>query len=413
MPRTDPPRKDLPLPLLGADVVGQEGSLPEGTVRRAHNVVIDSTGGFARRPGHSLAIALENAHSLYRNPDWVLVAAGTKLYTLNLGQASKEVIFEGLTLEAPVSYCEAANDTYFCSPGVLGKITRSGLVRRPGVAQLLGLKPTLTATVGALSAGRYGVAYSLINDLGEESGLSSIEWIDLPTSGGILLSVLQTASNVSRMGIYMTTPGGSELYLHSNRVHAGTASILEPTLSRQATKQYLEPMPGGSIVRFFHGRLYVADGPWLWVSEPFDYGLTSVKSGYMIFDRAITMLEPVEGGIFVGMADRVMFLQGDGPGGFRNTTAATRGAIPYSGATAPADYFSDLVAPDRGKPCAAWLSEVGLAVGRPDGSVSFPQSQRVRVIGERARAAFVEHDGIKQAVFCGATMGTGAIDQTI
>lgn len=412
MPRTDPPRKDLPLPTLGADVIGQEGSLPEGTVRRAHNVVIDSTGGFARRPGYSLVIALENAHSLYRNPDWVLVAAGTKLYTLNLAQGTKEPIFEGLTVEAPVSYCEAANDTYFCSPGVLGKITRSGLVRRPGVAQLLGFRPTLTATVGGLLPGRYGVAYSLINDLGEESAISSIEWIDL-AGGGILLSGLQTASDVARMNIYTTTPNGSELYLHGSRVQAGTATILDQTLSRQATKQYLEPMPGGSIVRFFHGRLYVADGPWLWVSEPFDYGLTSVKSGYMIFDRPITMLEAVEGGIFVGMSDRVVFLQGDGPGGFRNTVAATRGAIPYSGTTAPADYFNDLVAPDRGKACAAWLSEVGLAVGRPDGSVSFPQAQRVRVVGDRARAAFVEHDGIKQAVFCGATMGTGAIDQTI
>lgn len=410
--RTDPPSKSLPLPLLGTDVIGQEASLPEGAVRRAHNVVIDATGGFARRPGHSLAIALENAHSLYRNPDWVLVASGSKLYKLNLALGSKEAIFDGLALDAPVSYCEAATDTYFCSAGVLGKITRSGLVRRPGVAQLLGTSPALTPTVGGLLPGRYGVAYSLINDLGEESPISSIGWIDLP-GGGILLSLLVTASNVARMNIYATTPNGSELYLHSNVVQSGTASILDQTLSRQATKQYLEPMPGGSIVRFFHGRLYVADGPWLWVSEPFDYGVTSVKSGYMIFDRSITMLEAVEGGIFVGMADRVVFLQGDGPGGFRNTVAATRGALPYSGTTAPADYFNDLVAPDRGKACAAWLSEVGLAVGRPDGSVSFPQAQRIRAVGERARAAFFDRSGIKQGVFCGAALGAGANDLTI
>jgi len=403
----------LPLPKLGADILSQESSLPKGTVRRAHNVVIDNVGQFDRRPGYSKIISLPKAHSLWRNADRTLVASQGVLYEANLVAGSVSSIFSGLPLHTPVTYTEVGTDTYFCAPGVLGKITATGLVRRPGVANMVGLFPTLAETVGGLAPGKYGVAYSLLNDLGEESGLSSVSWIDLPNGGGILLSVLQNASDVTRMNIYSTTPDGEDLYLSTNVAQAATASIVQQNSQRRASKEFLDPLPGGDIVRYFNGRLYIADGPWLWISESLDYGLFDVRGGYMTFGRSITMLEPVDAGLYVGFADRTLFLSGSGPGAFNQIIISKRSAVKYSGSMVPADFFGEDVVPERGKPVAVWLSEVGMAIGRQNGSVAYPQSARVRAApADKARPLFARRNGYAQGIFCGATLDTGAVDQT-
>ena len=403
----------LPLPKLGADILSQESSLPKSTVRRAHNVVIDDVGQFDRRPGYSKIITLPDAHSLWRNADRMLVAANGVLYTVDLSANSVTSIFSGLPPHAPVSYTEVGTDTYFCSPGVLGKITAAGLVRRPGIANMVGLFPTLTATVGGFPPGKYGVAYSLLNDLGEESGLSSVSWIDLPSGGGVLLSVLQNATNVTMMNIYVTTPDGEDLYLSLTTAIAATASLTTLNTLRRASKEHLDPMPGGSIVRYFNGRLYIADGPWLWISESLDYGLFDVRGGYMTFGRSITMLEPVDAGLYVGFIDRTLFLAGSGPGQFNQIIISRRGAVMHSGSMVSADFFGEDVVPERGKPVAVWLSEVGVAVGRQNGSVAYPQSKRIRTAqADKARPLFARRNGYAQGIFCGATTDTGAVDQT-
>jgi hypothetical protein len=409
-----PPAGQLPLPKYGADVVSPEGGLESGAARRAHNLVIDDTGRFRRRPGFDLSIVLPDAHSLWDNDALVLCAAQRNLYSVNLAAQSVTAIFSGLALDRPVEYAEAGGTVYFASPSVLGKISPDGGVRRPGVAKLWGYMPTLTATVGGRLPGRYGVAYSLINDLGEESPISSIAWIDLPSGGGILVSGLQFATDVTHMNLYATTANGEELYLASTQLYAATASITDQRRIRRASKQYLEPMPGGDIVRYYNGHLYVACGAGIYVSEGFDYGVYHIKRGYIPIGKAITIMEPVDSGIFVGTREKVVFLQGGGPGEFTLADpAAQRGAFAHSGTSVPADFLDDTAAPDRGKPVAVWMSEVGMAVGRPDGSVSFPQASRVIAEGDVARPAFLQRNGLKQGIFCGATLGVGAVDTTI
>jgi hypothetical protein len=402
----------LPPPKFGVDILSQEGSLPPGTVRRAHNVVIDNVGQFDRRPGYSKVIDLPSAHSFWRNAYRTLVVSGDTLYTVNFSSLSVTPLFSGLPLHVSVSYTEVGTDTYFAAPGFLGKITAEGLVRRPGIANMVGIRPTLTATVGNLTPGKYGVAYSLLNDLGEESGLSSVNWIDLPTGGGVLLSVLQNASHVTQVSLYLTTPDGEDLYLYGTASVASTLSIGGPPTKRRATKEYLDPMPGGDIVRYFNGRLYLADGPWLWISEPLDYGLFDARGGYMTFGESITMLEPVDDGVYVGFVDKTLFLRGEGPGKFVQVDTSQRGAVLHSGSSVLADFFDPNLVPDRGKPVAVWLSEAGVAIGRQNGAVAYPQALRVNVLSDRARVLFARRNGYAQGIFCGATTGTGAVDRT-
>lgn len=415
--------KPQPLPALtiGLDLVSAETGLPEGAVRRARNITIRNNGDWQARPGAVLLAALPGAHSYWRSPAQTraLVAAGTTLYDVDPATGATAAIFTSLPYEQPVEYCDVGPDIYFTSAGVLRKIAPDGTVRIPGVADLIGTKPTLAATTGGLPAGRYGVAYSLVNDLGEESGVSSIRWIDL-TTGGIAVSGLQSAPDAAKVNVYCTTQNGDLLYRHSTFPVAATATIAGPhglaEIERETDRQFLRTMPGGSIVRLFNGRLWTVDGKWICYSRALDFGVTDTRKGWMSFNRTITNFEPVAGGIFVTMRERTIFLAGNGPGDFRQTDIADHGGAEHTGGTARADYFNPDLVPDRSQAVACWLSDAGLAVGRPDGSLAFPQAGRLRVDAGAGRPLFFQQLGLKQGVFLtdSLTLGVGgATDTTI
>jgi hypothetical protein len=409
----------LPAVTLGLDVASPEGALPEGAVRRAENVVLLNDGSFQRRPGYAELSTLDGAHSLWRSPAQTraFCAAGDTLYEVDPDTGGVAPLFVGLLTDQPVEYCDVGPDVYFTSGGILRKVDPAGAVRRPGIIDLMGASPMLTAAAGGLLPGRYGVAYSLVNDLGEESPISAIAWIDLPTGGGIALSGLQTAADVQRMTLYVTTPNGSELYHHRTVAYAATGAIVDQTRQRPAEKIYKQPMPGGEFVRGFRGRLYVATGRWLWISDPLDYGVSDVRGGWKTLNRTITMIEPVEGGIFIGLRERTYFLRGSGPEDFVLTAVSSRGALAHSSQQVAADYFSPELAASGHLPVAVWLSEAGLAVGRPDGSIVYPQSGRLTgLTGGASRPAFVQQGGIKQGIFSTEALAIGvggAVDVTI
>lgn len=405
--------RPLPLPVLGMDVVSQENALPEDAVRRAANVVIDDTGRPRRRPGHRLLVELENTHSFWRGNGKALVAADRTLYRFDHDAGTVTPIFVGLPRNEWIEFSVLATDVYFSAPGVLGKITDDWLVRSPGVAPMLGNMPILTATVGGLLPGSYGVAYSLVNDLGEESGLSSPAWINLPVGGGILLSGLLTSFDVARMKIYVTQANGDALYLNANLIAAATTTITDQTTSAKAQNHGLDPMPGGSFVRHYKGRTVVALDDALIFSESFNYGLRDVRRPSTPFGHTITMLEPVESGMFVGTAARVFFLAGDVHSA-KPTVVSTHGAAAHSGRSVAADYFNGELVPERDKPVAAWQSDAGMVVGRADGSVVHAQEKRIRMSSAPARPVFMQHNGIKQAAFITQSIAfNGAMDTTL
>jgi hypothetical protein len=395
----------LPPLTKGLDVLSPETDMPEGTVRVASNIAIINDGSYQRRPGYVLLSALSGAHSFWRSDATTraLVAAENVLYDVDLSTGGLSGLCN-VPYEQPVEYTDVAADIYFTAGGMLGKIDPYGNVRTPGVANLLSDSPTLTATVGDLMPGRYGLAYSLVNDLGEESPISGIAWIDMP-GGGILVSGIQNAADVVSMNIYRTEPNGGELYRAATRPYSATASITDGKLGRHASRQYRQPMPGGSIVREYKGRLYVADGATLWISDPLDYGINHVKSGWKTFGRTITMVQPVASGVFIGLRERTIFLRGNGPEDFEQVDVARHGA--HTGATVPATFFSEELAPTRDLPVAVWLSDAGMAIGRPEHGVVYPQASQIQISGNGGRVVVAEFGGIKQAIFCVDSMSLG------
>jgi hypothetical protein len=399
----------LPAPVLGIDVRSPETEVPSGAVRRATNVVLTDTGAFRRSPGSVLRGALDGAHSLCSINGTTLCAAHDKLYEVTLGNPTTyELIFTGLPLGEEVEYVGVGSEIYFTAGGVLGKLCADGLVRRPGVVDLIGFAPSLMPTVGGLTAGTYGVAYSVTNDLGEESPLSSPAWIDLPTGGGILLSGLVNATDVVKLNVYITAPDGREFYQNHSRAWAGSTSVTDQIMGRDGGKRGKVVMPGGNIVRYWHGRLVVASGGFLLFSDPFDRGLADPEFGWLAVGAPITVCEPVEGGVFVGTATEVRFYGGSGPEDLKAAVVSRHAAAEHSGATAPADMFDPKLVGETGLPVAVWLSDVGLMAGTPDGRVLPVQANRMLLSFDGpARPAIVRNGGVSQAIFSVESMVMG------
>ena len=401
--------KTLTLPPLtrGLDVTSPEGSLPEGSARRATNVQLLNDGGFQQRPGYGLLVDLANAHSLWEAPAQtrVLVAAGDTLYDVDLANAAVGALFTGLPPGVPVSYDEVGPDIFFTAGEVLRRVDPAGNVTRPGVCDLLGSAPALTSTVGTLAPGRYGCAYSLVTTTGEESPISSTTYLEID-GGGILASDLQLAADVDRVRLYLTDPNGEDLRLHSTVAYASSVSLTTPAGGKLAERMGLRAMPGGSIVRHRNGRLAVVRGKALILSQPYDVGVSDARGGWWTLDRTITMCEPVRDGFFVGMRERTVFLRGTGSS--YEQINVGRGALAQSvRGRAKADFFSPELVPDRRAEVAVWLSDVGLAIGMPDGSVAYPQAGQMSITGGNCSPLFAEQGGIKQGVFCVESMVTG------
>lgn len=406
----------MPPLTLGLDNVSPEGRLPKGAARRAVNVVLDLAGGFAARPGFAEHAAIAGLDNLWQSPAQtrVLGSIGNEVHTIDLATGASAALFSGVG--AVVSYEDVGPDIYVASPGILRKVGADGVVRRPGVADLAGTAPTLSESVGGLDPGRYGVAYSLVNDLGEESPISAIAWIELTSRAGILVSSIQTAPDVAKVRLYLTAAGGDELYTHDTRAWATSTTIMLGDRKRRATRMHRQPMPGGNIVRYGEdGRLYVVDRNWVWISDPQDYGVSHLESGWLTLKRTINVFEPVRAGNFVVLRERTYFMRRDGAKWVLEPRGM-RGAFEQSGMRVPADFFDPELAGGGDERVAVWLSEVGVAIGRADGSIVYPQVNRVRITGGAAKPSFVQTDGIKQLVFCVEDLGPGpgvAVDQTI
>lgn len=389
--------KKVPPITLGIDMLSDETAIPKGAVREATNIDINRAGQFARRKGYARVVAGAGWHSLRTFPQQGLVLAvqNSTLKALNPTTYSTVDLF---TLNSPdrVDYCEHNGNIYFSNRTTIGWIPAgSSTARRLGVPYPDA--PTLSATAGNLTAGKYSVGLTYVDDLGEESGLSDLVSIDLPNGGGIALTMMQAPAGY-KTRVYVSPPDGENVYLNQEFTSATTGAIRDNTRLKQGEGVALYPMVPGSFVRAFNGRLITGEGDALTFSEPLRYGAVALGYSKIKMNGAITFIEPVLGGVFVGAGTRVWFLAGGDISKAELRMVSGCKAIPCSSISIPAEHLPEkLVQTDY--PVALWLSTSGYVVGLPDGQVKELQPDRARIPSTHAgRSVFLLRNGLKQVV---------------
>lgn len=166
--------------------------------------------------------------------------------------------------------------------------------------------------------------------------------------------------------------GGAVYYMNGAEsgvvINGVSYAYIKPDNTRypDSTREYSDP-PIGSHIRYFAGRMYIADGNVLWYSEPYGPNLFRRAANYIPFAGKIVMVAPVLSGIFVSTVSRIYFLSGKTPKEFTHSVVSQYPAIEGT------DVEVDGIAINAGKisalPMQMFTTTQGICVGTAEGQL--------------------------------------------
>lgn len=387
-----------PLPSMGVDVLSDETSLPPGAVRKAINVDIARDGGYRRRSGQTRLVSGYGFHSLWAQPysDTMFVAREDTLYTIDAQMTLKPVAAVNGTSQ--LSFTQYNGNVYWVNNHTSGWLPSDSVTARGIGVETPSPVPRISAGLGGLTAGTYGVCITHIDDRGEESGATRVHTFELPEGGGLVLSDLPISPEL-RIRVYITDPDGGE----PRSAVEFPAVFPSYQVTSQATggicqTRHLSPLPNGQFVSWMGGRLYVANGDTLYFSNAMRPHLHNAAHNFIKFVGQITMLEALTTGIFVGDDRGVWFLSGPDPTDVRAALVHRSRVVARSSTVLRAECLPEkMVQSDA--PVAIWLGESGYVVGKEGGETVALHPERIAVpTGLVGRTAYVVRGGIKQVI---------------
>jgi hypothetical protein len=273
----------------------------------APNVDIGLSGELLRRAGYELL-----SPDCHRN---LHQAKGYLLATLSTGELA--AINDGVTTVVHpamgpdrVWYTDLPGGRTLFSNGLISGVTDGATSVAHGVPvpETVGAP---TSVLGALDPGTYqwGATYVRLAD-GQESGLTFGGAVDL-AEGGILLTGLPARAGHS-LNVYMTGANG-DAFFFAGSAPGSAFSFLgkNDELSLPCRTQHMTPMPVGTLCAYWRGRTLVAAGTQLAASCPHQWGLHDPRRDFKQFSSPITLIQPVDDGIYVGSETELAFLAGD------------------------------------------------------------------------------------------------------
>lgn len=161
------------------------------------------------------------------------------------------------------------------------------------------------------------------------------------------------------------------------------------TLGELFGKQLTAP-PTASEIAAYKGRIYLAAGRYLWSTELWLYDYIDPTRNFYQFEEDITMLAPMDDGIFVGTEANLWFLKGSQSTGLVRSNVLEFGVVRGSLTTAPATDVhpgarQGVLAESMG---AVFMTSRGICAGFDGGEVydltkgrvEFPEAQSAAVL---------------------------------
>lgn len=377
----------------GIDNRNREYELSEGSARILNNMDVTRFGGIRSRAGIRLSIA-GDVHSLYAPPyhPFMLLVKDSSLCCLD-----KQGNLTTLTTVADRVTYALLNDSIFWSDGIsTGQVLANGTLGLWGLA--VPPTPVIVATTdGSLVAGTYQVAMTAVHSAtGLESGAKEPASVDIVDNGAIIVTT-PTAAATFQFCLYLTSVFGEQGELRQVAVvpPSTTITIRAPTFGRPLVSLWaVSPYPAQYLVSY-RGRLWGGIGTTVWFTSEQSPHWLFPSSGFFQFESPITMLGTAEDGIYVGLYDKVYFLQGI------NTQDMTQRLVSHDGALAaselPITAFSNIE--PIAKQCCWWDRSGFFCIGKAGGIIVKPTQDRYAA-GEATTgvSCYREFEGIKQVV---------------
>lgn len=380
---------------LGINNVDAAEQIQDNELRAAKNIDIDRRGKLSRRKGFSQIYSGTNLHSLWSDGNITLFVEEGVLKSLD-NSNNATTIRSGMTRFGRVSYYSVEGKIYYTDGNVTGIYSVDGST--PLGLPTPSTRPVLTPSTGVLPAGQYGVAFTVADASGAESGATISSWIQLSEDdAGINISGLHTAyAGATYVNIYMTTADGAEFFL-ARTVSAGVSStsVSHPPQGAALRTQFLDAMPAGNHIAYFKGRILVARDNVLYYSEPYS-PLTRLIQNFLMFPGKINMIAPVEDGVYFSVEnDSIYHMYAGHPNDWSISQKASYPAIEGTAVLVDAELLPEELREEGW----LWLSKNGICIGGAGGSFRNLTATRYAVAdSDIGTAMLMQRDGTNQYV---------------
>jgi hypothetical protein len=366
-----------------------------GDLSSGVNTDLDVSGKPSRRLGYTRRITgtpssffAAGAHGYYLD--------GTDLKQFTPPSTSV-VLRSGLSAAKRIAFVEQQGQVYYSNTEITGKISQ-GLARPWGIS--VPSIPVATASGGTLREGFYGYTLTYIRRDGQESGAPRMGQLKVLDNQGIAFTSIPVSTNpdVVDKNIYITGRNGETPMLVGTIPNAQTTFDYKYDLpgSVACNTLFLGPPPSGHLLTYFNGRILIAQGSYLWYTDAFAPERVNLRKNFVPVGGEITIVAPVESGVFVATQDRSIFLAGASPEKFVFTEVA-----PYGAPLGNVVYADGSFVTDKGisKAVAAWMSKLGLCIGMSDGTFSNMTSSRyILSDAKRTATVFRQRGGLTQFI---------------
>lgn len=354
-------------------------------LREADNVEITNSGNITRRKMPVLLQAMTGAHSIYGN----FFVRASALYKATFSPYS-ETLVKVLSSNNPVSYAEINGDTYYSNGSDAGRISAAGTwypwaLPTPS-------SPSVTNVGGDLFKGWYQVAIGYVNNVtGEEGGISASSNYHLAVDGGLRVTLPAATAGATHINVYVSTVNGSIPFLQAT-VATGTSSVDVSTLidGREANQRYEAPLPVGTRLFEFNGRLCSVSGKDVFYSLPYRHGYYLPVEGRITFPVDVSAAIGNQGGVYI-VADKTYFFSGQDLG----SVDVVRDVLPYG--AVPGTEFSI-----PNKPLVGWFGEKGIVIADVQGEAQAVMADNIDLTPPASGFSVVlEARGYRRVVSCG------------
>lgn len=273
----------------------------------ATNVDIGRTGELMRRAGYTEV--LDTCHKNLWQADGFKLATVDGNDLVAIAPNGDRTVVSAALGPSRVWYVNLPDGRTAFSNGLINGITAGGPATSWGVRAPVSLG-AVTDVAGNLNPGKYYYQLTHVRASdGHESPPIDSEAFDV-VGGGVVFTGLPTRAGHS-LNVYLTSQEGGQGYLAGNTTTAAFSFTgANSSLALPIRTENLSVAPLGTVLSFWRGRALIASGSALIASLPHRWELFDLRRDFKQLSDQITLIQPVDDGIYVGTNEELAFLAG-------------------------------------------------------------------------------------------------------
>jgi len=353
----------------------------------ATDLDIGLSGELKRRSGY--VETLDTCHKNLHQANGFMLATvdGGDLISMDSSGGSRVTLYPSLG-SARVWYCNLPDGRTTFSNGSICGITDGVTATKWGVPAPASVG-AMTDVVGLLDPGEYQYMLTYVRDSDGLEGGPIYSTLFTLALGGVVLTGLPILAGHS-INVYL----GDGFYAGNTTNSAFSYTGKNDALALPCRTANLDPAPVGTVMAFWRSRVLTAVGNVLYASRPFQLEHFDFRRDFKQFSAPITLIQPVDGGVFVGTAEELAFLGGTSFDGMSYRQAVVGSVVLGSGVSVR----GDLINQSGSGSAMVCIANGVLVAGLADGGVIRMSEGRYKTTVTEVSATFRHLNGIPQYI---------------